>query len=75
MVHCLAGVSRSVCLVIAYLIQHRGFSYDEAYALIKSKRGIVITKLCRFILMMGLSANYVNLRMKLEEVGHAVFQS
>lgn len=28
MVHCLAGVSRSVCLVLAYFIKCRGFSYD-----------------------------------------------
>jgi protein-tyrosine phosphatase len=27
MVHCLAGVSRSVSLVLAYLMKHRGMSY------------------------------------------------
>ncbi len=37
MVHCLAGVSRSVCLVLAYFIKCRGFSYDEAYNLVKWK--------------------------------------
>lgn len=42
MVHCLAGVSRSVCLVLAYLIKFREFSYDEAYYLVKIKRSIVI---------------------------------
>lgn len=41
MVHCLAGVSRSVCLVLAYFIKCRGFSYDEAYNLVKMKRSIV----------------------------------
>jgi protein-tyrosine phosphatase len=42
MVHCLAGVSRSVCLVLAYFIKHYGLSYEEAYGLVKSRRGIVI---------------------------------
>ena len=41
MVHCLAGVSRSVCLVLAYFIKCKGFSYDEAYNLVKLKRNIV----------------------------------
>jgi protein-tyrosine phosphatase len=52
MVHCLAGVSRSVCLVMAYLIQHRGLTYDEAYTLIKSKREIVLIPLPRSTQMM-----------------------
>ena len=41
MVHCLAGVSRSVWLVLAYFIKYKGFSYDEAYNLVKIKRSIV----------------------------------
>lgn len=41
MVHCLAGVSRSVCLVLAYFIKCKGMSYEEAYRLVKSKRGII----------------------------------
>lgn len=41
MVHCLAGVSRSVSLVLAYLIKHRGMSYREAYELIKGRRKII----------------------------------
>lgn len=45
MVHCLAGVSRSVCLVLAYFIKCKGFSYDEAYSLVKIKRNIVINYL------------------------------
>lgn len=41
MVHCLAGVSRSVSLVISYLIKHRGFSFQKAYETIKSRRRII----------------------------------
>jgi|688.fasta_scaffold56197_5 protein-tyrosine phosphatase len=45
MVHCLAGVSRSVCLVLAFFIKCKGFSYEEAYNLVKIKRSIVIISL------------------------------
>jgi protein-tyrosine phosphatase len=41
MVHCLAGVSRSVSLCIAYLIKHRGYSYQAAYEMIKARRRII----------------------------------
>jgi protein-tyrosine phosphatase len=41
MVHCLAGVSRSVSLSIAFLIKHKGMAYKEAYALIKGRRKII----------------------------------
>lgn len=41
MVHCLAGVSRSVSLVLAYLIKHRGMGYCDAYDLIKGRRKII----------------------------------
>ena len=41
MVHCLAGVSRSVCLVLAYFIKEKGMSYEEAYSLTKEKRSLV----------------------------------
>ena len=42
MVHCLAGVSRSVCLVLAYLMKHRKMKYEEAYSMVKARRRIVI---------------------------------
>ncbi len=42
LVHCMAGVSRSVALVIAYLIRHSNMSYDDAFAFVKSRRKIVI---------------------------------
>jgi len=41
MVHCLAGVSRSVSLVLAYLIKYRGMNYSTAYERVKSKRRII----------------------------------
>lgn len=41
MVHCLAGVSRSVCLVLAYLMQCRDMTYKQAYDMVKYRRKIV----------------------------------
>lgn len=38
MVHCLAGVSRSVSLVLAYLMKWEGMELDEAMALVKLGR-------------------------------------
>jgi len=40
-VHCLAGVSRSVSLVIAYFIKHKRLSFAETYDLIKSRRRVI----------------------------------
>jgi protein-tyrosine phosphatase len=42
LVHCLAGVSRSVSLVIAYLIKCKNMTYDRAYQMLKAKRSIVL---------------------------------
>lgn len=55
--HCIAGVSRSVSMVIAYFIKEHGMHYDEAYRLVKSKRKIVILLLCRSTLMMASSGS------------------
>lgn len=41
MVHCLAGVSRSVSLVLSYFIKHKSYTYEEAFNLVKSKRRII----------------------------------
>ncbi len=54
LVHCLAGVSRSVSLVLAYLIKHKNMSYEVAYQTVKSKRKIVKFNLFRSIQMMAL---------------------
>lgn len=37
-VHCHAGVSRSVSVVMAYYILYRGYSYDKAFSILKRKR-------------------------------------
>ena len=41
LVHCMAGVSRSATLVIAYLMKSRNVSFNEAFAIVKSKRKLV----------------------------------
>jgi len=41
MVHCLAGVSRSVSLVLGWFIKYRGMGYNQAYQLVKSRRRII----------------------------------
>jgi predicted protein tyrosine phosphatase len=37
-VHCYAGMSRSVSVVIAYFIMYHKMSYKDAYTLVKTKR-------------------------------------
>lgn len=37
----MAGISRSVTLVIAYLIKNRGMDYQSAFSLVKARRKIV----------------------------------
>jgi len=41
LVHCAAGISRSVSLVLAYLVMHEDMSLNEAYQLVKSRRTII----------------------------------
>lgn len=40
-VHCHQGVSRSASVVIAFLMEFRGFSFDEAMTYVKARRPIV----------------------------------
>lgn len=41
LVHCDLGVSRSVVVVAAYLIQHCGYTLDSAFVHLRSKRAFV----------------------------------
>lgn len=38
LIHCSAGVSRSVTIIIAYLIGNRDMTFDEAFEVVKNKR-------------------------------------
>lgn len=40
LVHCIQGISRSVSIVIAYLIYKNKLTYDKAFSLVQSKRTI-----------------------------------
>ena len=40
LIHCFAGQSRSITIVIAYLIKHKGMSLDEALTFVKNKRSV-----------------------------------
>lgn len=41
LVHCMAGISRSVTLVLAYLMKHHKMTYDQAFQVVRRKRKIV----------------------------------
>lgn len=41
LVHCHAGVSRSVTIVIAYLMRKNNLTYEQARTFVKSKRSII----------------------------------
>ena len=40
LVHCVCGVSRSVTIVIAYLMYKQNLSYEEAFNLVHEKRNV-----------------------------------
>ncbi|CAF5209009.1 unnamed protein product, partial [Rotaria magnacalcarata] len=37
-IHCLAGISRSPALAVAYIMRHLSLSVDDAYRYIKARR-------------------------------------
>lgn len=41
LIHCMAGISRSTTLLIAYLIRYRGMKSDDALNYVRSRRSIV----------------------------------
>ena len=41
MVHCMAGISRSPSIIIAYLTIYRGYHYDDAFAFVAKKHGFI----------------------------------
>ncbi|XP_055328215.1 dual specificity protein phosphatase 14-like [Paramacrobiotus metropolitanus] len=41
LVHCMAGVSRSASIVIAYLVKYQNLSLKEAYAAVRAARSII----------------------------------
>lgn len=40
LVHCIYGKSRSVSLVISYLMTHKNYKYEDALALVKNQRPV-----------------------------------
>lgn len=38
LVHCIKGVSRSATIIIAYLMNKKGLSFDEAFKIVKNER-------------------------------------
>lgn len=41
LVHCMAGISRSTTLLIAYLIRYKGMKSDDALHYVRARRSII----------------------------------
>ncbi len=44
LIHCVAGVSRSAALVIAFIMKERGLTLEDAFNEVKSRRKTVKSK-------------------------------
>lgn len=50
LIHCRAGLSRSVCFVVCYLVKKRGYTFSEAYKqLIEQRGGDVFPNICFYM--------------------------
>jgi len=62
LVHCAHGVNRSVCIVVAFLIEQEGMSLLEAVHLVKVRRGCVLGNL-------GFRRQLVEMATRLNQLG------
>lgn len=58
----MAGISRSVTLVLAYLMKHHKMTYDQAFNAVRRKRKIVYIYLLRSIPTEALLDNFNNMK-------------
>ncbi len=61
-VHCKAGISRSVTVVLSWLIVHREFSFDDAYLYVQSRRMFILPNPHYMGLLRRLAGEYVPIR-------------
>jgi hypothetical protein len=41
LVHCMAGISRSPSIILAYLIMYKGMGYDDAFKFVSKRHGFI----------------------------------
>ena len=61
-VHCRTGISRSVTVVLAWLIVHREFSFDDAYLHVQSRLMFILPNPYYMGLLRRLAGEYVPVR-------------